>query len=290
MGDLLVILLLGSFFGMLISVISPKAALLKASSRLSSIGRWAVIFGVLAGLSLVVDLEGAGNLPDGLNVLLFAMLFIAWPAFAVITAIRKKTPAKPLTKTHIPELLDKAAVKKAQKVAAAKAPPPPVTSQTTPKPSANLRFTYKDRFGNITDRELTWWEDQGDRIYGGDLTRGGEERTFIKDRIVAYSDKNPAFKEPQSVRQPKAINQQIKTNQMEVCFTGFDSERKKMLEGIASGAGMKVRTKVTKNLDFLVCSAEEKSPSKVNKAKSQGAYILDEEGFSALIFTGEVGA
>lgn len=290
MGDLIVVLLLASFLGMLISIISPKAALLKATSRLSSVGRWAIAFGVIAGLVLVVDLEEAGNLPEALNVFLFAMLFIAWPAFAIVAAIRKKTPAKPLTKTYIPELLDKAVVKNAQKVAAAKAPPPPAISQGRPKPSANLRFTYEDRFGNLTDRELSWWEDRGDRIQGGDLTRGGEERTFIKDRIVSYSNKKLAFEEPKPVMQPKATNQQIKTNQIEVCFTGFDAERKNLLEGIANGAGMKVRTKVTKNLDFLVCSAEEKSPSKINKAKSQGAYVLDEEGFRALIFDGEIGS
>lgn len=295
MGDLLFLLVTISFMGMPVALINPRLAFMSGQTRGKAVLRWLLIFIaslLVAGICGAIFGEGSSWLSPVIVAILCLFIFVAWPAFAVADAMRKRSPiaveikesnlapkTQPYSLDYRPKLPGKKQAEKTRRSSYRE--PPPVTSQSTPNRSKNLRFTYEDRFGNITDRELSWWRDEGDRIIGGDLTRDGEERTFIKHNIINFHNSTPELSEA-------IIEQQPAADQMEICFTGFDSGRKKLLEGVANGAGMKVRTKVTKNLDFLVCGDEGAGPSKVKQAKNQSVNILDEEGFFRLIQTGEI--
>ncbi|MEO3692440.1 NAD-dependent DNA ligase LigA [Roseateles paludis] len=68
----------------------------------------------------------------------------------------------------------------------------------------------------------------------------------------------------------------------EVCFTGFSATEKSELETVATDAGLKVVTSVTKGLMFLVAGTNA-GPSKLEKARKQGAQVLDLIGFQELL-------
>ncbi|MFQ2251690.1 BRCT domain-containing protein [Aeromonas hydrophila] len=74
----------------------------------------------------------------------------------------------------------------------------------------------------------------------------------------------------------------------EICFTGFDSAKKRELVALAEGATndmFVVRNSVTKTLDILCCG-ENAGPKKVADAQSKGIHIFDEEQFIKLLETG----
>jgi NAD-dependent DNA ligase len=81
-------------------------------------------------------------------------------------------------------------------------------------------------------------------------------------------------------------NRKQKDNRPQICFTGFSAGKKEALTNLASNHGFKVVTSVTRKLDYLV-SGESPGPTKLEKAKSQGVPILNEEEFIKLIETGE---
>lgn len=78
-----------------------------------------------------------------------------------------------------------------------------------------------------------------------------------------------------------------KTQTMEICFTGFPKAIKESLNTIAESNGMKVRTRVTKNLNVLCCG-EKAGPKKLEEAMAKGIFILNKSQFEAMIETGEV--
>ncbi|MGP2837047.1 BRCT domain-containing protein [Serratia nevei] len=63
-----------------------------------------------------------------------------------------------------------------------------------------------------------------------------------------------------------------------ICFTGFDKTKKNELTDIANSNGFQVRSDVTKDLRYLCCG-KNAGPSKVNKAKLNGALLLSEDEF-----------
>ncbi|MFS7242290.1 BRCT domain-containing protein [Serratia proteamaculans] len=63
-----------------------------------------------------------------------------------------------------------------------------------------------------------------------------------------------------------------------ICFTGFDKTKKNELTGIANSTGFQVKSDVTKDLRYLCCGANA-GPSKINKAKLNGALLLSEGEF-----------
>ncbi len=66
-----------------------------------------------------------------------------------------------------------------------------------------------------------------------------------------------------------------------ILFTGTLSKARDEFEKMAEGAGAKLLTSVTKNLDYLVVG--EKAGSKLAKAEKLGTTILDESGFLNLL-------
>lgn len=69
----------------------------------------------------------------------------------------------------------------------------------------------------------------------------------------------------------------------EILFTGFTRDIRLCLEDAARASGMVVRTKVTKNLNYLVCGSND-APTKRLEAINVGASIVyGEEGFRSLL-------
>lgn len=74
---------------------------------------------------------------------------------------------------------------------------------------------------------------------------------------------------------------------LEVCFTGFAKQARSDLEDLATDSGFIVRKAVTRNLHIL-CAGSNAGPKKVADAKADGAAILLESDFIALVKTGEL--
>ena len=72
----------------------------------------------------------------------------------------------------------------------------------------------------------------------------------------------------------------------EICFTGFRKEEKAELEQKAISVGFNISRSVTKKLDYL-CIGETAGPSKLQKAKEQGAEIITYEDLEKIINTKE---
>ncbi|MCT2387323.1 hypothetical protein [Erwinia pyrifoliae] len=74
---------------------------------------------------------------------------------------------------------------------------------------------------------------------------------------------------------------------LEICFTGFKKEERKILEYQALDAGMIVRRDVSVNL-HLLCGGYNAGPKKLEVARKKGTMILREPEFIALITSGEL--
>ncbi len=72
----------------------------------------------------------------------------------------------------------------------------------------------------------------------------------------------------------------------QICFTGQTEEEKKNLGELAEKAGFNVVHSVTKGLKYL-CIGGNAGPSKIEKAKTQGAKILSVKEFLGLIEGGK---
>ncbi len=71
-------------------------------------------------------------------------------------------------------------------------------------------------------------------------------------------------------------------NLPEILFTGFHREDRSILEAMAEKNGFYVCTKVTNYLEYLVCGYNA-GPSKIQKARMNGATLLDESEFKIMI-------
>jgi len=150
-------------------------------------------------------------------------------------------------------------------------------------------FIYCNARGNITIRTVSNISETEDYLQGICL-QAKELRTFRKDRILE--------KFPDEVSAEARLSYHISTsppprpvthrqNSIDICFTGFKSNDKERLKGLAENAGIVVRNSVTKSLNFL-CGGYNAGPSKIEKARSQGAVFLNEEQFVKLLETGEI--
>tara|TARA_R110002012_G_scaffold321621_2_gene550163 strand:+ start:5074 stop:5844 length:771 start_codon:yes stop_codon:yes gene_type:complete len=151
--------------------------------------------------------------------------------------------------------------------------------------TGELRFTYEDFNGNITSRRLKDWSDDSEYIKGFCLDRH-DQRTFRKDRIIAFSSGENLLRSKRPA--PKPIRRNTpSTKPMEILFTGFAKARRAELEAQALDEGMIVRTRVTQALDFL-CVGPKAAPSKQVEAEHRGAIVLDEMAFYDLLESGEL--
>jgi DNA ligase (NAD+) len=70
----------------------------------------------------------------------------------------------------------------------------------------------------------------------------------------------------------------------QICFTGQTEEEKKNFGELAEKAGFNVVHSVTKELKYL-CTGGNAGPTKIEKAKTQGAKVLSIQEFIDLIDT-----
>lgn len=151
---------------------------------------------------------------------------------------------------------------------------------------AILRFIYSDAEGVVSERELTHWRENSLYIQGrseGDSL----PKTFRKSRVQRYLqgaellqfDLAPAAPEP-TPRAPADARAQV-------LFTGFKSAARDYLESQAEQHGFRVMKTPGKSLAVL-CIGPNAGPSKVEKAREAGAFIVTEPEFEHLLQTGEV--
>lgn len=154
-----------------------------------------------------------------------------------------------------------------------------------------LLFLYRDARGEETERRLTQWKEIGYYI-AGFCERSDAYRTFRKDRVTEYldgcaaalSDPHPA---PPPTLKKASTSGAPDEKALEILFTGFAKVQRGALEAKAAAAGLHVRKTVTQGLMFL-CGGPNAGPTKLEQARAQSVYILDEAQFHWFLETGEV--
>ena len=163
-------------------------------------------------------------------------------------------------------------------------------------------FIYVDRKGAVSLKHVHVSLDDDDRFHGTDMYQE-ETRTYLKDNVLKifgekefkkYSEKQmlklvEEYQKDFEIKNDKPNRKyQINSgNAFEVCFTGFKAIEKAVLINLAKDSQMIVRSKVTPNIDMLVCGPSS-GPSKLESAKNIGIVITDADGFKKLIETGEM--
>ncbi len=152
--------------------------------------------------------------------------------------------------------------------------------------SGALVFIYRDAQGAVSERTLTRWSENTRYIQGRNET-DTLPKTYRKDCIVEFlageelllNEAAPPAPEPK----PKASPDE----RPQILFTGFKSARREELERVAAEQGLRVMKTAGKALAFL-CIGDNAGPSKVEKAREAGAFILDELQLHALFESGEL--
>ena len=162
-------------------------------------------------------------------------------------------------------------------------------------------FIYRDSKGEVSFRYVEVRLLDDDRFHGVDLDIN-ETRTYLYERVLETlpTEKVSKMSEQQiqklvasyqknyQVTEPKKSNRVMKNEgDFAICFTGFKALEKAELINLAKESGIIVRTKVSHNIDMLVCG-ESVGPSKLESAKKSGIVITDEEGFRNFLETGEL--
>lgn len=241
--------------------------------------------------------EGSGTAFDLFSVILGAAFCI--PSVAVVFSERKKnnefsiqrdcrpatfTPAG-VSRSYSPRLLTHSQ-RKALKLPKEKNKEKPITPVNPPQKEEKLLwFVYEDAEGNVTTREVKSWRDDGRYIEGFCLV-ANDIRTFRKDRILSFISGEEYLNRRKDA--PRHIGIDLPEDEPEeILFTGFSRGLRAELEAVATKAGMRVRTKVTQNLMYLVGGKNAVS-AKLAGARAKGCIILNEEQFRALVETGEL--
>jgi len=155
-----------------------------------------------------------------------------------------------------------------------------------------MEFIYRDAQGQISARSISDVSESAEYLQGICRTRGAL-RTFRKDRILEHlaDDLERGQVEVRLAAHrsanPSSSGRDSQARTVEVCFTGFNASEKADLIQAAESAMFRVRSGVTKGLQFLCCGANA-GPSKVRKAREQGVIVLTAEEFRSLAQTGEV--
>lgn len=158
-----------------------------------------------------------------------------------------------------------------------------------------MRFIYKNARNETREFDLGKnWRERGKYITGYDPV-DGHIKHFLKFRVIEYiADSEKMLSDPYPPAPDQLIPYKVPANKKaehdnrpEILFTGFPSVQKKHLQNKAEQAGLKVVSTVTVNLVYL-CGGYNAGPSKLDRARMQGCYILNEAGFFNLITTGEL--
>lgn len=150
-----------------------------------------------------------------------------------------------------------------------------------------LRFIYCNAEGEVSERTLTHWFEAGHYVKGHDMAKG-RVLTFRKDRVREYLDGcDSLLKGPSATPPPKPARQAAPASRPQMLLTGYGAAQRKALESQAADAGLCIVQTVTKGLTFLACGPNA-GPAKIEKARSQGVYIVADQHLQALLQTGEL--
>lgn len=161
-----------------------------------------------------------------------------------------------------------------------------------------ISFIYKDANGNLSERTVKPILIDDAYIQGFCHSRQ-DIRTFRTDRIIGnitmnskgYSVHYWLMLHSQNQHSPvpsqRETKEEFPRNNLEICFTGFKKENKKILETLAINHGLTVRASVSKNLNFLVLGANA-GPRKIEQGQEVNAIFLSENEFLEMIETGEI--
>lgn len=232
----------------------------------------------------------------------WGFLFLGW----IVTKLKKKkehpetkcksSPSSPALKSK------KVEFKQATSKPPISPPSPSIISRLNSensekkrKSSKIIEFTYTNAQGETSEREVK--VDYVDDTYiEGYCYSAQGTRTFRLDRIDGMIwQNNECFfvdewlgKQGIRKKQSSLIKQtKQKSHKLEICFTGFKHDEKLKLELLAEKNGFKVRTAVSKNLDFLVCGVNA-GPSKIAQALERGIPYFSEDEFMVMLETGEI--
>lgn len=149
-----------------------------------------------------------------------------------------------------------------------------------------LQFVYRNAQDEVTVRKLSNWAEIGHYIKGYSV---GDKRvlTFRKDRVVEYVSGIEALQFPFSSAPPRPQKSGSLATRPQVLFTGFAKVQRAVLEAKADAGGLQVCKTVTKDLSYL-CAGPNAGPAKVEKARTQCVYILNEDQLHKLLETGEL--
>lgn len=155
-----------------------------------------------------------------------------------------------------------------------------------------ISFIYRNAEGVTRERCLSHWKESGYYIQGFSVDDEGI-RTFRKDRVLEYLNGSDAYLlSPYESAPPKPIREKTASGRPaptcpQIAFTGFAALKRAALEAMSEDTGLQVCKSVTLGLSYL-CIGPNAGPAKVEKARSQRVYIIDESQFYSLIETGEV--
>lgn len=137
----------------------------------------------------------------------------------------------------------------------------------------NLRFAYVNAQGEVSQRELTKWQESGHYLRGY-CTSSNAVKNFRKDRVQQYLDGcDSLLAEPYAPPPPKPAPEAPQESRPQILFTGFAKAERAAFEAQAAAAGLAVVSTVTKNLTFLACGGNA-GPAKVEKSRQQGTFVV----------------
>ena len=153
-------------------------------------------------------------------------------------------------------------------------------------PKGSLHFIYQNARRELREHQLTEWAESGRYIRC--RRDDGTPLSYRVDRIIQYvGGCERHLRDPFQVPPPRIEPRKPLDQRPQVLFTGFAKALRDELEAAADAAGLNVVKSVTQRLTFL-CGGSNAGPSKLEKARAQGVYILDEKQLRLLLETGEL--
>jgi NAD-dependent DNA ligase len=149
-----------------------------------------------------------------------------------------------------------------------------------------LRFIYCDAEGVVSERALTRWRENSLYIQGRSES-DSLPRTFRKSRVQKYLQGAELLQFDLAPPAPEPKPRATADDRAQVLFTGFKSAARDYLEDRAEQHGFRVMKTPGKSLAVL-CIGPNAGPSKVEKAREAGAFIVTEQELEHLLQTGEV--
>ena len=149
-----------------------------------------------------------------------------------------------------------------------------------------IAFIYCNSRGETKLHELERWVEVGRYIRS--WRDDGTPMTFRIDRIQEYLHGGEVLLlNPVQDAPPVAEPRKPRDQRPQVLFTGFGKAIRDELEASSDAAGLNVVKSVTQGLNYLCCGGNA-GPSKIEKARVQGVFILTEMELRRLLDTGEL--